>query len=130
MLSYWLYQQVTGNLYWVSQNGSHLLHSVGYAGKGKGKNNPEWEMVHDFGPAPRGLYDIGEVVLEHPRVGAFALPLIPRPTNEMFGRAGFFMHGDNPAHIGDSSDGCLVFMLDTRKLVDISKGLERLIEVY
>lgn len=77
-----------------------------YAGRGDGKDNPDMQGVHGEGPLPQGLYIIGE--LERlPHLGP-CRSLTPAGTNNMYGRSGFFMHLDNPAHPGESSDGCIV----------------------
>ncbi len=46
--------------------------------------------------------------------------LQPDPHNQMFGRSGFFMHGDSLAHPGQSSEGCIVMPEDVRELVAAS----------
>lgn len=70
------------------------------------KNNPEFQDVHNVGPLPQGQYTIGPLHTV-PHMGP-CMPLTPEPANSMFGRAGFFVHLDNPAHVGASSDGCIV----------------------
>lgn len=97
----WNWEQSTGIL---SHDGIEV--AQGYAGKGIGKNNPEMQNVHQVGPLPRGVYVIGEPVNTDKL--RYALPLFPDPQNEMFGRSAFFMHGENPATPGASSDGCPV----------------------
>jgi len=71
-----------------------------------GKNDPFFQSVHDTGPLPQGQYTISPLHTI-PHLGP-AMALTPAPTNTMFGRSGFFIHLDNPAHIGASSDGCIV----------------------
>ena len=97
----WHYEQSTGEL---SYNGADVCE--GYSGKGEGKNNPDMQAVHDTGPIPRGCYTINEPVYT-PEL-QFALPLTPNAENEMFGRSGFLIHGENAAHSGESSDGCII----------------------
>ena len=36
------------------------------------------------------------------------MPLIPSPTNEMFGRSEFLIHGDSLEHPGAASEGCII----------------------
>jgi deoxycytidine triphosphate deaminase len=36
------------------------------------------------------------------------MALTPALDNDMCDRSGFFIHLDNPIHIGESSDGCIV----------------------
>ena len=44
----------------------------------------------------------------HLKLGAFAIPLRAAIDNRMFGRNGFYCHGDSIEHPGDASDGCIV----------------------
>ena len=102
------FEITTGKLF----NPSGALVGVGYSGGdcGKfpeGKNNPAFCNVHDKGPLPEGLYTMGEPV-EHSQLGPFAIPLAPDPSNTMFGRSGFFMHGDTIENPGNASDGCII----------------------
>ena len=79
----------------------------GYAGAADGKNNPEMQSVHNVGPLPVGLYDIGEP-RNTPKHGPFVLPLTPHPENEMYGRSEFLIHGDSIAAPGTASEGCII----------------------
>ncbi|MGK3131451.1 tlde1 domain-containing protein [Pantoea sp. C8B4] len=40
--------------------------------------------------------------------------LQPAPSNVMYGRAGFLIHGDSVAHPGGASNGCIVMPLNIR----------------
>lgn len=97
------YEQATGLL--LDETNTKV--AIGYAGRDAGKNNPPMQSVKGIGPLPRGWYTAG-----HPRndsvVGLYAIPLIPDPTNEMFQRNSFFMHGDSKEHPGLASHGCIV----------------------
>jgi Protein of unknown function (DUF2778) len=92
-----------------SKGGNSFLSGC-YAGMDIGKNNAAMQEVHDVGPLPAGIYTIGLMVMRHP-LGP-SMMLTPDLTNEMFGRSGFFIHLDNPAHPGFSSDGCIVCQND------------------
>ena len=92
--------------------------ATGYAGADAGKNNPAMQDVKNVGPLPRGRYTIsgpecvgttfpcpdchGATAHRH---GPYVLRLHPVDGNEMFGRAGFLVHGDN-GH-GTASEGCI-----------------------
>lgn len=102
------YFQSTGIL---SRNGIPV--SKGYSGRGEGVNNPGMQNVPMVGPCPQGKYSIGHAHTE-PKLGPVAMRLTPDPANEMFGRAGFFIHGDNPELDHTASEGCLIFNLSTR----------------
>jgi len=101
-MSAFIYEQANGNLWY----GLTLL-GTGYAGAPSGKNHPAMENVPNIGPLPQGWYTIGAPT-DSTHCGQEAMPLRPDAANEMFGRAGFFMHGDDRAHPGDGSDGCIV----------------------
>ena len=103
----WIYEQSTGKFY----NPKGECVSTGYAGgnEGKnpeGKNNPAMDGVKQIGPLPAGKYTHGEAI-DHSHLGAFAIPLIPDPLNDMKGRGDFFLHGDTVPS-GNASEGCII----------------------
>lgn len=108
----WTYEQKSGLILWPS--GEKL--STGYSGNGEGLNAPEMESVHGVGPIPCGTYTMQEPV-NSPTHGPFAIPLVPDPANQMFGRSAFLIHGDEIAHAGEhlASHGCIVTGVFTRK---------------
>jgi hypothetical protein len=79
--------------------------ATGYAGRDAGRNNPELQHVAGTGPIPAGRYTIGPAH-NTPEHGPVTMRLIPDPKNEMFGRDGFLIHGDNKT--GDASHGCII----------------------
>ena len=102
----WTYEQRTGKL---SHNGEVV--ATGYAGGNEGrnpegKNSPEHQSVPKVGPLPQGKYKFGTPVAQS-HLGPFAIPLIPDPANEMFGRSDFYMHGDTTPS-GNASEGCII----------------------
>ncbi|HAU5567044.1 TPA: DUF2778 domain-containing protein [Serratia fonticola] len=105
----WVFQQSTGQL---SRNG--VLVATGYAGLGAGKNNPGMQSTPDTGPLPRGKYTITGHPFHHPHTGNYSMRLQPAPSNVMYGRAGFLIHGDSVAHPGGASNGCIVMPLNIR----------------
>jgi hypothetical protein len=116
------YQQATGR--WL--NDMDEVVGIGYAGGDQGrhpegKNNPALESEKDIGPLPAGNYHADYMVLWHPRLGHYVIHLKPdektRAKIIAYGRDpdSFFNHGDNPAHPGESSDGCPVNSLDVRQ---------------
>jgi lipoprotein-anchoring transpeptidase ErfK/SrfK len=109
----WIYEQSSG--YLVSPSG-HRMEPPGYAGHGAGVNNPALENVRDVGPVPTGVYTMQEP-FDSPKLGRFAIQLQPDPANQMFGRSGFFLHGDEIAHQGEelASDGCIIQTLAIRQ---------------
>ena len=106
--------------------------AVGYAGFETGKNNPAMQDVRGIGPLPRGLYTItgpecigtdfpcpdckGATSHKH---GPYVLRLHPDPSNEMHGRSGFLIHGDNGK--GTASEGCICIARSPRQQI-VSEG--------
>ena len=108
----WKFSQSSGWL--VGTNGA-VYH--GYSGAlPDGVNNPAMQQVECVGPIPKGQYTI-----EEPRDteahGPYAMPLTPAPTNEMFGRAGFLIHGDSIARPGSASEGCIILPKEARQAI-------------
>jgi hypothetical protein len=118
-----LFQQSTGKF--TLADGTVVQ---GYSGHGDGEDRPEMQDVKNVGPLPRGRYTGIQLFDPHPHVGAYAIELQPDPSNTMFGRSGFFMHGDSIAHPGDASDGCIVLPHDTR--VAFWTSSDHIIEVF
>jgi hypothetical protein len=105
----WKYYQRTGFLF--APDGKCVAY--GYSGHAEGKNNPSMQDVHNIGPIPRGFYEIGEPH-DTDTHGPYVLRLTPFPENEMFGRAGFLIHGDSKANPGTASQGCIILPADAR----------------
>jgi hypothetical protein len=98
----WSYEQSTG---WLrTPEGAKI--AQGYAGSELGKNNPECESVKDYGPLPCGGYTMQEPV-DTKTHGPFVIWLTPDEGNQMFGRAGFGIHGDSVVNPGTASEGCI-----------------------
>lgn len=117
------YNQKTGELF---DNNGELL-GKGYAGHDVGKNNPEMEDVKMVGPLPKGIYAIG-LPYNSAHTGPFTLPLIPNPSNQMFGRSDFKIHGDSLDNPGTASNGCIILARPIREL--INSGTDKRLEVY
>jgi hypothetical protein len=106
------FSQSTG----ILTNSSGEILGTGYSGSPAGKDNPADQEIPDIGPIPQGLYTIGLPVTS-PHLGPVVMSLTPDLENQMFGRSGFFIHGDNPEHIGDSSEGCIILARDLRQII-------------
>lgn len=93
-----------------------MLIGTGYSGNGVGKNNPDYQTVHDVGPIPVGQYTILAPIdtVSH---GPYVMELVPDPENEMWGRAGFLLHGDSLEHPGNASKGCPVAVRAVREAI-------------
>lgn len=99
----WGYVQRTGE-WW---HGGPARFATGYSGaEPDGKNNPAMQSVPNIGPLPVGFYTIDGPPFDDPEHGRYCLRLTPDPSNEMYGRAGFLLHGDSINHPGCASKGC------------------------
>jgi Protein of unknown function (DUF2778) len=80
----------------------------GWAGKGKGKNNPAEQAEKCVGPLPQGKYTV-QGWYTHPNLGPLVARLI-QVEGETFGRDAFYIHGpaSNPEKYGQESKGCVV----------------------
>lgn len=117
----WQYYQQSGV---IKQNGVFV--NVGYSGHEDGVNNPDKQDLIAVGPIPRGTYTI-MVAQTHKTLGPLAMFLSPDPGNQMHGRSQFWIHGENPAHPGYSSDGCIILNQPTR--LKISQSADRKLTV-
>lgn len=95
---------------------------VGYAGKGRYINRTLDEWRRGEGPIPRGCWKIGDP-WTHPRLGRLAYPLTPadkatRDKLDRYGRAGFYIHGDNRLGNRSASSGCIILGPDVRQGID------------
>ena len=91
----------------------------GWAGNGKGKNNPALQELSCVGPLPQGLYTIrwlsDEEATQH-HLGPMIAQLTPDKSNKMFGRDAFYIHGPavDPMKYGQESKGCIVLIRPDR----------------
>lgn len=108
----WTYSQSTGRL---SHDGEVI--ATGYAGHDAGLDDPNAQQTAFVGPLPRGTYDIGSPISDGGHMGPYVLPLSPWPINNMFGRSGFYIHGDTPARDQSASNGCIVLDRQWRALI-------------
>lgn len=91
----------------------------GYAGNGDCLNRADRTNVKDRGPLPCGDYKILDPV-DDPHVGKYALYLVPDPSNTMYGRGLFRIHGDNAGKAPlSSSSGCVII----NKIVRLRIGM-------
>lgn len=116
----WTYEQNTGRL--LDPHGVFV--AKGYAGGNcglnpEGVNNHAMQSVHNAGPLPVGKYKMSDAI-EESHLGPLAIPLIPDPANEMFGRGHFFCHGDMIGHPGAGSEGCMIQARQVRMVLAAS----------
>ena len=103
------YEQKTGRLL---HNGTCI--ATGYSGFGQGKNNPLLQNVADVGPICCGRFrmevikDADGNACDYEHKKAPVIRLIAQPGTQMFGRAGFLIHGDSISAPGTASHGCVI----------------------
>lgn len=105
----WTFEQATGRI----SNGSFSFEG-GWAGQREGKNNPTMEAVSKTGPLPVGAYTIGEPH-DSPHTGPYTMDLTPDPSNHMFGRSDFRIHGAAKENPELSSEGCIILPRTVRE---------------
>lgn len=111
------YTQSTGRFALGELKSENLLFSAfGHAGNGPGKNNPDMQSVPNVGPLPVGEYMICRAA-KHRRLGPVSMRLEPDPKNRMFGRSGFYIHGDCARDPGECSHGCIILPRHVREAV-------------
>lgn len=98
----WIWDQSAGEL---SRGGAVV--SRGYAGFGRGKNNPALQAAVGIGPIPRGRWRIAGVH-DSANTGPFTIILEPLPGTDTCGRSAFRIHGDSIRHPGEASHGCII----------------------
>lgn len=108
----WTYVQKTGYLYKDT-----VFKGAGYSGRSTGYNNPNTESLVGIGPTPCGAWEIGPWLEEHPHLGILVAHLTPSDPSNVFGRSGFFIHGDNPLVNHTASDGCIILNHELRSLI-------------
>jgi hypothetical protein len=87
--------------------GKSRIVGYGYSGQPSALNDIHRQNVQNVGPLPAGTYVINEIVDDIKR-GKHTCVLVAAPTNKMYGRSGFLIHGDTEAEAHDASDGCII----------------------
>ncbi len=75
--------------------------------------------MKNVGPIPRGQYTIGPAYTD-PHRGPVVMRLTPSGGQDMFGRDGFLIHGDNAKHDKSASEGCIVLERGIRNKISAS----------
>lgn len=120
----WTYNSATGGLY---HNGTYI--ETGYAGHGAGVNDPSMQSISRVGPLPTGRYTIGPQYYS-PNTGRATMALTPAPTNQMYGRSAFRIHGDNSQRNRTASEGCMIFNRDIRDQIANSGDTDLVVEDF
>jgi hypothetical protein len=106
----WTYHQISGAM--VRPDGT--LAANGYSGHDEGKDDPNFQSVHDKGPCPQGGWrmeiikgDDGEPC-DYEGKAKPVIRLHPKSSTNTFSRSGFLCHGDSVHEPGSASLGCIV----------------------
>lgn len=116
------FQQSTG--YWTQNN---VLKDVVYSGNGADMNNPASQVKIGHGPIPVGWYTIGKFFDDLGGKGPVVAHLTPDSENNMYGRSGFMIHGDNAQLNHTASDGCIIACHTTR--VEVAQSDDNRLQV-
>ncbi len=123
--------QVGARLVWDQSAGEMRLDGAllarGYAGRGRGINNPAMQDVVATGPIPRGLWRLTELRLTGASTGPYTIVLEPAPGTDARGRSAFRIHGDNSRLDRSASHGCIILPRKEREAIWRSGA--RLLEV-
>lgn len=115
MENVWLYEISTGRFYDALSSSRYV--GTGYSGARHRANDRLSVHVQGEGAIPPGLYRAG-TARDLDSLGPHAIPLIPDDANEMFGRSGFYVHGDNKAGNRTASRGCIILNRSIRDMID------------
>ena len=109
-----VYKRAEGIWVWPNEEVSIGLYSGGGSqGLSQYRNNPTVDHIENLGPLPAGVYTIGQP--ENLEVlGVIVFKLTPDLTNDMHGRSGFYVHGDNRWMNYTASDGCIIMKREDR----------------
>lgn len=104
-----VYAQATGRLWLRDEATAEKAAPVGrgYSGHPPYVNQTDAEALIARGPIPRGSYRLVGP-FNHVRLGPCVFYLDPAKGNAMFGRSGFFVHGDNEHGNQTASHGCII----------------------
>lgn len=118
----WVYSQLEGQLFH-----DDIFKGYGYSGHGIGYNNPNAESLKGVGVIPSGKYKIDAWEDHHKVLGVCVAHLSPVNPSDVFGRSGFFIHGDNQKMNHTASDGCIILNRLLRNLIQASKDNDLLV---
>jgi hypothetical protein len=116
-----VYNQSSGNIS-KTVNGVTTPLGVGYSGNQTYHNIPEAQSYKNEGPIPAGEYQLGHV---NNHKGPNTIELSPSSDNNMYGRDGFLIHGDNSAANHTASEGCIILGPAVRQTL-IDSGIRTL----
>lgn len=104
---------------WDQSSGAMVRGGIiyrGYAGRDRGKNNPNMQSAKGIGPIPRGSWRMTSA-RDSLHTGAFTIVLEPSPETQTCGRGDFRIHGDSIAQPGTASHGCIILPRAQREAI-------------
>ena len=112
----WKWDQSAGEL---TRDGKFV--SKGYAGRGRGKNNPVMQAAVGVGPIPQGRWKLVELY-DSKNVGPYAIKVFAvdgklDDTHAGTGRGAFRIHGDSVRDPGNASHGCIILPRAIREMI-------------
>jgi RHS repeat-associated protein len=116
----WTYSQSSQQLSHTDGSGNTTNEGSGYSGNGDGLNNPAMQGVQNVGPIPQGKYTINPQQNNVTGNGTSlpnSMTLTPDPSNNMFGRGGVLIHGDNSNGDNSASEGCIILNRSIRNKI-------------
>ena len=112
-----LVYEVASGLLFLGDNQDRLVNvALGYSGTPEARNDPDRQDEKGIGPIPVDEWHIDSPV-HHPRLGPQTFGLTPAKGVEVYGRSGFYIHGDNRRGNGSASSGCIVLDRRSRDFV-------------
>lgn len=102
-----IYTLSKGSLAYVAEGENPRIIGRGYSGHPPYVNDAAAASLKARGPIPRGVYRVSHP-WDHVRLGPVSFFLEPDPSNVMFRRSGFFIHGDNEYGNNSASNGCII----------------------
>jgi hypothetical protein len=80
-----------------------------YSGAKGWANQPIFAALPNQGAIPEGWYEMTKIFNDKHGTGLASIVLKPVRGTVMFGRTDFRIHGDNHAHNGTASHGCIIY---------------------
>lgn len=103
MWQYEIFNSVTGGGV-LTLDGA--FQTTAYSGSGNGLNNVLMQDMRNVGPVPCGKYRMKPARFSS-ELGPLVIDLVP-VGHDAFDRTDFRIHGDNKAHNGSASHGCII----------------------
>jgi hypothetical protein len=121
----WVFAQATGRMWHLGAAGKSML-EIGYAGRGRGENNPNLPSADDNGPLPLGRYRLREAPVWCNMSHCFHLE--PEAGTELAGRSGFLIHAGLRDAAAGASAGSIVLSFEARAKIAASDCRELVVQ--